>query len=483
MNALKAIIFFFALSFSSFLFGQEQNLRAYLDNKQFYTPETGNYLEIYFQFVGYSVAYKGVEGGLQGELAISIQISDGKTIVSSDAYRLITPVMKDSIIDDFYEIKRLAIAPGKYTLAIELQDLNSTALPIRASQPLIIEDMNNSVSASDIEVIEYAAKSEENTSFCKSGYMMIPRLSTFYPSQLSSIPIYFEIYNTHLLKDSVCGLKQFIVNTENGIELSDYTLFTRHLTTDVLPVLRNVDISKLTSGKYALNYTLIARDMSELSTQTYLFERSNDIEVKWDLETLVLDPYLQASISDDSVSYYLESLIPIAKISEVKNIISVLKSKDLEVQRRHIQAFWLITAPISTTESWLKYKEQVQLVERLYSNNFQEGFETDRGRVYLQYGSPTAIITRENSPSEYPYEIWQYNKIGAFSNKRFIYYNPDLVNNAYRLLHSDMIGELKNPGWPQILAKRNTTNGNIDNPNQDVQQHWGGNSYDLFRQY
>jgi hypothetical protein len=126
---------------------------------------------------------------------------------------------------------------------------------------------------------------------------------------------------------------------------------------------------------------------------------------------------------------------------------------------------------------------QVQLVERLYANNFQEGFETDRGRVYLQYGSPTNIIQREVSSTEYPYEIWQYNKIGQFSNRRFIFYNPDLVNNAYRLLHSDMLGELKNPAWPQMLNSRNSTKGNIDDPNSGVQEHWGGNSNDLFRQY
>ena len=123
------------------------------------------------------------------------------------------------------------------------------------------------------------------------------------------------------------------------------------------------------------------------------------------------------------------------------------------------------------------------MVEELYSNNFQEGFETDRGRVYLQYGAPTNIVQKETSSNEYPYEIWQYNKIGSFSNKRFIFYNPDLVNNGYRLLHSDMIGELKNPGWPQILVKRNTTNGNIDDPNADVQRHYGTNGNDLFRQY
>jgi hypothetical protein len=131
----------------------------------------------------------------------------------------------------------------------------------------------------------------------------------------------------------------------------------------------------------------------------------------------------------------------------------------------------------------MKYKIQVQLVERIYSNNFQEGFETDRGRVYLQYGAPTNIIKKETSRSEYPFEIWVYNEIGKFSNKRFIFYNPDLVNNTYRLLHSDMIGELKNSGWQKELSKRNTTGGNVDNPNGNLQDEFGGGANEYFRQY
>ncbi len=465
------------------LFAQTPTLRAYMDNKQFYAPGSGNYIEIYFQFVGYSVNYVPVAEGLQGELAISIQLLNGTTVVAQDAYRLQSPIMKDSIIDDFYDVKRFGLEPGKYTLALELLDLNSKNASIKASQTIVIEDLGDAIAASDIEAIEYATKGDESSIFYKSGYNMVPRLSTFYPSQLTSIPVYFEFYNTQLLEDSICGLKQTVINTETGFELSELTTYTKEKTGEVLPVLRNVDITKIPTGKYALTYTLISRSMSELTTQTYLFERSNDMEITLDFETMVLDPSFQGSITNDSVAYYLESLIPISKPAEIKNIIDVLKTKDLDMERKHIQAFWLKTSPGTSYDSWLKYKAQVQLVERLYSNNFQEGFETDRGRVYLQYGSPTNVIIKEVSPTEYPYEIWQYNKIGVFSNKRFIFYNPDLVNNAYRLLHSDMLGELKNPAWPQILSKRSTVDGNIDNPNSNVQQHFGGGSNDLFRQY
>jgi dTDP-glucose 4,6-dehydratase len=62
-------------------------------------------------------------------------------------------------------------------------------------------------------------------------------------------------------------------------------------------------------------------------------------------------------------------------------------------------------------------------------------------------------------------------------------YVDDQVEGIYRLLHSDMLGELKNPAWPQMLNSRNSTKGNIDDPNSGVQEHWGGNSNDLFRQY
>ena len=480
---MRLISFLFVLTSTFTLLSQGSQLRAYLDTKQFYAPNEGNYLEVYFQFVGHSIRYLPVPEGLKGELAIRIELKKDSETILTDAYRLESPLMKDSIVEDFYDIKRIPIRPGEYTFSISLTDLNSENKPVNTSFPVTIEALESGVTASDIQTIEYAFPTEQLNGFTKSGYYMIPRLSTFYPKELKSIPVYLELYQTHQLTDTIFGVKQWISSTDTGKEIEEYTSYSKHKVGEVVPVLRNVNIANLTTGKYALNYSVISKNMAELVTQRYFFERSNDIEVSYDVETLVLDPTFQASLTTDSVSYFLESLIPISKPAEIKNILSVLKSKDEDRQRRHLQAFWSKTTPENPSESWIKYKMQVQLVERLYANNFQEGFETDRGRVYLQYGSPTNIIQREVSSTEYPYEIWQYNKIGQFSNRRFIFYNPDLVNNAYRLLHSDMLGELKNPAWPQMLNSRNSTKGNIDDPNSGVQEHWGGNSNDLFRQY
>lgn len=481
---MNRILILFLISFISInSFSQEKTLKAYLDSKQFYAPGVGNYVEFNLQFVGYSLNYVSKENGLIGEVAIAMQIHDGDSLIASDAYRLETPFMRDSIIEDFYDVQRFQLKPGSYDFHIVLQDLNGNSKAMDAHQNIIIDDLSDAISISDINVAEVATVGDPSSNFFKSGYNIIPRISTFYPEQLTAIPVYFEVYNSALLEDTIFGLKQTVINAENGKELAELTKFTVHKVSDVVPVLRSVSIEKVPTGKYTLSFTLINRNMTELSAQSYDFERSNDSPFDFFTDEIILDPSFQASITDDSVGYYLEALIPISRSNEVKNIIDIAKSKNAENARKHIQSYWSVTNPENPYEGWIRYKQQVQLVEKLYANNFQEGYETDRGRVYLQYGSPTNINGKENSPTEYPYEIWQYNKIGTFSNKRFVFYNPDLVNNAYRLIHSDMLGELKNPGWPRELSKRNTTNGNVDDPNNGVIDHWGGNSNDIFRQY
>ena len=95
------LLLFFLLSFHTF--GQ---LKAYLDTKQFYNPQIGNYVEIYMQFVSSSLKYEWKETGLQGKIAIRLNVSQKDSIYFSDLYLLESPIMKDSIVEDFYDVVR-----------------------------------------------------------------------------------------------------------------------------------------------------------------------------------------------------------------------------------------------------------------------------------------------------------------------------------------------------------------------------------------
>lgn len=483
---LHLLMLVFAASTGAF--AQTTPLKAYIDKKCFFSPETGTYAELQLQFVGYSLKYASVEGGMQSRVAIQYTVLNANaldtagTIVASDAYVLESPVMRDSIIEDFFDIARFPIGPGNYVVNITLTDLISNAEPMTGQIDLEVPTYSNAVSFSEIMIAEVAVKTGEPTVFSKSGYDIIPRFLNVFPTDFTSLPYYTEIYNTDKLPDSAFAVRQRIVSTTEGKEMTGFTRNTKMKTAEVIPVLRNLDITTLPSGSYRLELSIIDRNNSELGGASYYyFERINELEQVTSVEEIILDPAFQASITDDSVAFYLSSLIPIARPAEAKSILATLKTNNKEMGRKHIQQFWLQTSGTNANTAWMDYKKQVLLVQELYASNFQDGFETDRGRVYLQYGPPNSVIVRENSPSEYPYEIWHYYKIKMYSNKRFVFYNPDLVNNSYRLLHSDMVGEQQNYRWQLALNKRDEQGINIDDPGQ--QNSYGQNSNYYYRQY
>ena len=390
--------------------------------------------------------------------------------------------MRDSIVEDFFDNIRIPLQPGNYIAHVSLMDLNGKDKTLDGQLEISIPDHFTKVSTSDILIAEVATPSSNMESpFQKSGYEIIPRISNFYNQYMTNIPYYVEWYNTNLIQDSSFGLRQQIISTQTNQVIPGFSRFTKIKPSPVVPILRNIDISKLPSGSYHLTLEVIDRNSKTIGqTADYFFERINDIELAETVDEIILDPTFQASITDDSLKYYLASLIPIARPAEVKSIIKTLKANSPDLCRKQIQQFWIQTSGANATSQWLIYKKNVILFQKNYGNNFQDGFETDRGRVFLQYGQPNTIIVRETSPSEYPYEIWHYYKIKTFSNKRFVFYNPDLVNNAYRLLHSDMVGEQQNYKWQEMLVKRNNSSNSVDNT--DGNSQYGGNSNYYYKQ-
>lgn len=448
-------------------FGQKNQMKAFIDYKNYYSPEQGPYIDLQFQFVAYTIQFAPVDSVLQAKIAVSTVITSepsGDTVYVN-GFVLESPRMRDSIVEDFFDNLHIPLQPGNYTAHLNLMDILSKGKSLEGKLDIRVAETTSKVSTSDILIAEVATPSTNMESpFQKSGYEIIPRISNFYSQSMTRIPYYVELYNTNLIQDSTFGLRQLVVSSQTNQIMPGFSRFTKIKPSPVVPVFRNMDISKLPSGSYHLTLEIIDKNNKTIGQAAdYFFERVNDIEIKdQNVDDIILNPAFQASLTDDSLKYYLASLIPIARPAEVKSIIKTLKANSPDLCRKHIQQFWIQTSGNDAYNQWMIYKKNVVLVEANYGNNFQSGFETDRGRVYLQYGQPNTIIVRETSPSEYPYEIWHYYKIKTFSNKRFVFYNPDLVNNAYRLLHSDMVGEQQNYKWQEMLVKRNNSGQNVD---------------------
>lgn len=480
------ILFFF---YSGEVLAQkEKNVKAYLNEKQFFAPGQGNYIEIQLNFVGYSLSYIEKENKTVAEIQITQLFSQEDEIIRYDKYVLESPEVIDSLVENFHDIQRFSLEPGEYTYELEIKDIHSTSEAISVKKQVQIVDKANKVSVSDITPAENVktSDSEKTTIFSRMGYEIVPMSSNYYPTELEWMPYYVEIYNTdEYYDDSIYVVEQKIVGVDNGFDLEKYTRYFRYDPQGIQPIAKAIDISMLPTGAYNLEINVLNRDKDVMATQEFSFDRNNTQEInELAYENITLDPAFEESIPMDSTGYYVASLIPISRSGEVKNIIKLLKEKDNEKNKKYLQAFWKESSPKSPYEGWMKYKTQVQQAEKLFATNYQVGFETDRGRVYLQYGPPNQLTERPSSPSEYPYEIWQYDKIGRFSNRRFVFYSPMNLTNDYRLLHSDMVGELQNHRWKYALNRRNTPDNNLDDPSgSGYQDHFGGNSSLYYNSY
>ncbi len=102
-----------------------------------------------------------------------------------------------------------------------------------------------------------------------------------------------------------------------------------------------------------------------------------------------------------------------------------LKKKPLEEQRKQVEEFWKQRDPTpGTTENELEeeYYRRVEYVNSNFSlfKDGKDGWQTDRGRIYLMYGNPTDIVRNPDYGSGYTtrqIEIWLYQNM----QKRFIF--------------------------------------------------------------
>ena len=463
----------------------QNQLKATIDYKTFFVPGHGALVDVQFQYASYSAVYFTDSIGTYAKIAVQSKVKNQAGVVVAEmAYLLSSPEVRDSLVEDFFDVQQFSLQPGEYTLEVNLTDINSQNPSVAGEISLSVPDREGIISVSDLLIAEHARRTDVESPMTKSGYEIIPRMTNFYDVEISSLPYYVEFYNTQLTGDSVIGIHQRVLN-ENNVEMQGFSKIVRLKADPVVAYIRNMDISNLPSGSYRLEVALIDKATLQPTSvkSTYYFDRVSDIDFFTDVTKVILDPAFQQSITEDSVFYYLASLMPIARYQDTKGILEVVKSKDPEAARKYIQQFWIQTSGTRAYDAWIDYKKNVMIAEALYHTNFQDGFETDRGRVFLQYGRPNQITTRESNPSEYPYEIWQYDAITKYHNKRFIFYNTDLVANNYRLLHSDMIGELQNRNWQHELVRRNNPNGNIDDPTSNTLNGYGSNSNTYFRQF
>ncbi|MBN1396566.1 MAG: GWxTD domain-containing protein [Bacteroidetes bacterium] len=163
-------------------------------------------------------------------------------------------------------------------------------------------------------------------------------------------------------------------------------------------IFASLPVEKLDAGTYSLTI--------ELTQGTLKTVKESSFKVIWPNRPFSLSNF---KIASDALSL-------IASEKEMDEISSFSAAKS----RKAFKEFWHQRDPDTTNgynSVMAEYYRRVDVsINRFSTANERDGYRTDRGRIFILYGSPT-IINRLLKPDSAPAEIWTYEKL----RKRFTF--------------------------------------------------------------
>jgi GWxTD domain-containing protein len=466
---MKKIIFVTAmLALTVPSYSNPSNLRAFWSYSAFCSPEAGPFVETYLSVLGKSVQYVKKENGkFQGSILVTMLFKQNDSIRDFRKYELFSPEVDDTaaVNFSFLDQQRIALPNGKYDIDISIADKNRDMKPFLVTDEVNLDFPDGQARISDVQLIESFTKVDKPGQLTKSGYDFIPYLDNFFPQQVNKITFYAELYNMGKL---LGGDDRYVVATsiesfETGKIVAENLRLKREILKPINVVFSEFDISALPSGNYNLVVAARDKENKELMRKSLFFQRSNPA-ITYNTNDLsgvnINNSFVAAYSNPDTLREFIRMCFPISSSSEKLFIDTQLKIASLETMQKYFLAFWQSRNMLNPAGEWQKYYVEVLAVNQEFKTPSKKGYETERGRVYLQYGPPNSRFREYMDPSAWPYEIWHYYTIGTQSNGKFLFYSRDYAHNDFEILHSNVKGEINNYRWEVDLHSRDTFRNN-----------------------
>ena len=461
-----------------------QNVRAYLGYNQFFSPKDGQYIQAYINIEGKSLKWNKAENLYNSSVELTIIFKLDTTVIAYSK-DIINSKAKDSLeINKLYmHTNNYLIKNGNYDIEIKIDDLNDTSKAIFSKSKFTINNPIDSIYCSSIEVFSNIIKSNEDGPNVKNGYKLTPNIFKYLGSNDSILQFYSEVYNTDKIfgKEEAYLVTYYLVNNSNNKELSEFRKYKRVNSAPVNIVMGSFDISKLASGNYSLIMEIRDRNNTLQATNDYFFKRNNpNIKVSIDdVENIdIAKTFVESIKGKDTLRSVIETFRPTSSVQEVNLAKTVITDGNEYIMQQYIYSFWEKRNVNDPFSSFKEYMERIKKCDQLYATIIKRGYETSRGRIFMQYGEANSIATEYNDPAAYPYEIWHYYEARGQRNLKFVFYNTDLASNEFELLHSNAAGERNDYQW-RLHLRRDEAFHSIDDTG-NTQDDWGSQYNNLY---
>jgi GWxTD domain-containing protein len=431
---------------------------------------------------------------------ISLTYSDGS--VKDDQFILQTsPRSTPEELADLsvLEIRRYDLKGGPVKISLRMTDMNDTGNKYVFYDSVDAKAELGHPFYSDIQMLDTSVVSATQSPFLKNGRQQIPLCADFLDDNKRMLHYYAELYALGQVPGNSFPLVQRVRLAKKPNE----SFFDEPSAIDTIRkaggshVSGSFPIGKLKSGNYYIVTTLEDKTGYVLASKSHFFQRLNmhpevtavqkkiagDIFKDTAMENVTvlnLDKTFLAKYSFSQLRAILKMLLPVSDPMQTSTINNFLKKPDEMYMRYFVYNYFQAINEKNPAAAWKEYTEKVLEVNKKFSVGGAAGYETDRGFIYLRYGKPTDVVTVSNETGALPYEIWQYNVLTQFSNKKelanalFLFYKSGQMMSDYNLLHSTVTGEIINMNWRRFLyTNTNSSNSSGVNTNSRAEQFIG----------
>lgn len=443
------------------------------------------YIESYLRIMpGSFTLNPGSTGNTRsGKVEVTYLYYQGSELVYVDKVVLNTGDISaaDAAASSLVSIQRHTLDEGGYRMELQMEDLYSDGLnKLVHSDSLNVFFSPNRPQMSYPWLLSSARDSDSENMFVKGGIEMIPFEGSVIDNSLPYLPFYMEIYGTDTYfkgdKYILCYYLQDAFSERIAEETKVMKLMEGSPSVGLL--------NYLVTEKIPPEYYYFVVEIQDLEHKV-LSQAKRMLEVSGQEQAISLNDlssvgteWLTYVNNRDTLEEYINSLAPVTNKAEQAFAHSILKSDDKENMKRYIVAYWQRKKGAEAQRGFEEYKRNVAYVQQAFGTPIRRGYQTDRGRVYLQYGPPDVRTERPSEPHAYPYEIWWYYRLPKQTNRKFIFYASEMSTNDYELLHSDAIGERRTPNWEYFLNSRGKKDSDIDN--NTYQPNYGSWSNDFW---
>ncbi|MCK5147107.1 GWxTD domain-containing protein [bacterium] len=469
MNRYKNVILMIWLGMFCFYnitntYAQEKALKLQVDNAAFrYNSDRLNW-EFYYSIVHSNAQYSKIsENQYQwlGEVEFKI-LQDQKTVVSEKwkvqgtAVDLSEGIPMVSILDKISYI----VSSGEYTVKLKVRDLSNylyaDSIEFKTN---ITAPRGDNPYISDIQLASQIQRGVQDRSnlFYKNTLLVIPNPGKLYGSSVRFLYFYAETYQLTSIKDSSNYLFEYVITDGDNLRIPNIEaksiLRQQSVEASVETGLFRVD--SIASGTYNLKLTIKTENgnlLSEKSTSFYIY--NPDISRDALIENMDWNKLFEisefAEMDEERVDDEMEYIKYVATDKERNECEHIT---ELDLKRRWLFKFWKkrdsnIATPIN--EFRLEYMTRVNYSNNKFSGFKRAGWLSDRGRVYIIYGPPSYIDPHPYETNRRPYTIWSYSELQDGVEFVFIDFHS---NREFRLVHSDLLGEIQNYSWDQQAKK------------------------------